>query len=838
MRRNARWRRDRARSRGFSTSHAHCIATAPRIVVAFPDITLDLLPEVGGKNASLGEMAASLSGAGIRVPPGFALTVEAYRRHLRTDGLGDEIHDELDRLDVADIPALARVSAGIRARIAQSPLPADVAAALRDAYASLSRACGVPAADVAVRSSATAEDLPDASFAGQQESYLHVRGMDDLDRAVRRCMASLFTDRAIAYRAHHGIPYRQVQLSVGVQKMVRSDLASAGVVFTLDPDSGLRDVVLVTGSFGLGEAVVQGRVNADEFWVHKSTLREGFRPILRRELGTKALKLVYDERDDHPVREEATSPAERARFVLDDDEVLELARAALAIEEHYSRRHGRPTPMDIEWAKDGEQGELYVVQARPETVHAQRKRGALEMFRLKEKGRVVARGKSVGTRIASGPVRVVHGAEELGAFREGEILVAETTDPDWEPVLRRAVAVVTDAGSRTCHAAILSREIGIPCVVGAGDATRRLRPGEIVTVCCAEGDEGRVYSGALAFERESVDPASLPRPPVPLLLNLADPDTAFHYAQLPSSGVGLLRMEFLVSNWIGVHPMALVHPEHIAEPAERAEIERRAASSGGLEEYFVARLASGIATIAGAFHPRPVILRFSDFKSNGYAKLLGGRAFEPVESNPMIGWRGASRYYDPRYREGFALECRAVRRVREEMGLSNLKVMVPFCRTLTEARLVLAEMEKNGLRRGENGLEAWVMCEIPNNVVLAEEFSELFDGFSIGSNDLTQLTLGVDRDSPLLAHVFDERDPGVKRLIEQVVQAAHSKGRRVGICGQAPSDHADFAEFLVDVGIDSISLTPDSLPGVARRLAKRTRCDAPPTGRSAPLLRA
>jgi pyruvate,water dikinase len=795
------------------------VHAAPRFTVPFSEIALEMLPEVGGKNASLGEMIRALAGAGVRVPPGFAITVEAYRRHLERAAIGEEIYEALDRLDLRDVEKLAATARGIRERIASAHLPEEVSRAIEQAYAELSRACQSAWADVAVRSSATAEDLPGASFAGQQETWLNVRGAEDLDRAVRGCMASLFTDRAIVYRVDHGIPHRRVAISVGVQQMVRSDLASAGVIFTLDPESGFREVVLVTGSWGLGESVVQGRVNPDEFWVHKPTLRRGFRPIVRRELGTKAVKLVYGERCLHGVEERRVSLDERARFVLADDEVLELARASLAIEEHYSRKHGRPTPMDIEWAKDGSTGELFVVQARPETVHAQRAKPSFELFKLKGKGRVLARGKSVGAKVATGPVRVVRSPAELGAFRDGEVLVAEMTDPDWEPVLRRAVAVVTDAGGRTCHAAIVSRELGIPCVVGTGNASRVLRDGDVVTISCAEGEEGRVYAGAVPFERETVDPETLPKPPVPLMLDVANPDVAFHVAQLPSAGVGLLRIEFLVTHWIGVHPMALVHPERVEDPIQRAEIERRAAQHGGHERFFVDRLASGVATIAAAFHPRPVLVRFSDFKTSEYANLLGGRWFEPSEGNPMIGWRGASRYHDERYREGFALECRALRKAREEMGFENVKVMIPFCRTLEEGRRVLAELEKYGMKRGEKELEVWVMCEIPNNVILAEEFAELFDGFSIGSNDLTQLALGVDRDSQLLAHLFDERDPGVKRLLQMVVERAHARGRRVGICGQAPSDHPDFAEFLAAIGIDSISLTPDSLPKVARRLA-------------------
>jgi pyruvate,water dikinase len=631
-------------------------------------------------------------------------------------------------------------------------------------------------------------------------------------------MASLFTDRAIVYRAEGGFVHRDVALSVGVQKMVRSDLGSAGVIFTLDTETGFRDVVLVTGAWGLGETVVQGRVDPDEFWVHKTTARAGFRPVLRREVGGKERKLVYAGGGTRSVREVRVPAHDRERLVLSDDEVLELARWSIAIEDHYSARAGRPTPMDIEWAKDGRSGELFVVQARPETVHSADHAPRIELYRMHGKGKVLARGKSVGSRIAVGPVRVVHSVSELSEFREGEVLVAAMTDPDWEPVLRRSAAVVTDHGGRTCHAAIVSREIGIPCVVGTGDATRALATGQTVTVSCAQAEEGRIYEGRLDFDLETIDPATLPKPRVPLMLNVGNPENAFRLAQLPSAGVGLARIEFVISSWIGVHPMALLHPERL-EDRVAAQIRERVRGCASPGEFFVAKLASGLALIAAAFHPRPVIARFSDFKTNEYAGLLGGAAFEAAESNPMIGFRGASRYYHERYREGFALECAAVRRVREEMGLANLKVMIPFCRTPEEGRRVLQEMEKNGLRRGEQDLEVWVMCEIPSNVLCAEEFAGLFDGFSIGSNDLTQLTLGIDRDSEILAPLFDERDPAVKRLVTMVVEAAHRRGRRVGICGQAPSDHPDFAEFLAGIGIDSISLSADALPGVARRLA-------------------
>ncbi len=794
-------------------------STVPEYVVPFSKLNLDDLPRVGGKNASLGEMIGALAPKGIRIPDGFALTSDAFRLHLKEAGLDSAIYAELDHLDVTDITALASAARSIRARIAGAPLPAPVAAAVDAAYTALSAGSNDEGTDVAVRSSATAEDLPSASFAGQQETFLNIRGREALDRSIRGCMASLFTDRAIVYRAQRGFAHRDVALSVGVQKMVRSDLGSAGVIFTLDTESGFRDVILITGAWGLGETVVQGRVRPDEFWVHKPTLRAGHRSIIRREVPEKAVKLVYAEESAKTVKEVRVPRRDRRRAVLSDDDVLTLAHWSLAIEDHYSERAGRPTPMDIEWAKDGHTGELFILQARPETVHSQVTRPKLEFFRRQGAGEVLLTGQAVGNRVTSGRVRVIHSAEELSAFRPGEVLVAPMTDPDWEPVLKAAAAVVTDEGGRTCHAAIVARELGIPCVVGTVRATHTLTDGQEVTISCAEGDDGKVYAGIVPFDREEIDPATLPTPAVPLMLNLANPERAFYLAQLPTEGVGLVRIEFIVSNWIGIHPMALLHPERVTDPRALAEIRQRIGDLRPAWEFFISRLTMGLAQIAAAFYPRPVIVRFSDFKTNEYAGLLGGSAFEPVESNPMIGFRGASRYYDERYRDAFALECAAIWRVREEMGLTNVKVMVPFCRTLEEGRRVLREMAANGLIRGQHGLEVYVMCEIPNNVILAEEFSDLFDGFSIGSNDLTQLALGVDRDSELLAHLFDERDLGVKRLIQMVIAAAHKKGRRVGICGQAPSDYPEFAEYLVQLGIDSISLNPDSLAKVATRIA-------------------
>jgi pyruvate,water dikinase len=791
-------------------------------VLPLSEVGLADLAAVGGKNASLGELLRELGKSGVRVPQGFAVTTAAFRLHLREAGLEGPIAEALAALDTADVASLSRTSLEIRTRIQTAALPTAVREAVRTHYVALAAESGDPSVSVAVRSSATAEDLPTASFAGQQETMLNVRGESALEQAVLRCMASLYLERAIVYRAERGIAHAAVALSVGVQRMVLSDLGCSGVMFTLDPESGFRDMVLINGSWGLGETIVQGRVNPDEYWIHKPTLRQGYASLVRRELGDKAVRLVYADSGAAAVREERVSRHDRVRFVLEDAEALELARLGMAIEDHYSRRADRPVPMDIEWAKDGITQELFIVQARPETVHAQAK-PAIDVYSLQERSEVLVRGRSVGSRIGAGPVRIVRQPADLQQFQTGDVLVAEMTDPDWEPVLARAAAVVTDQGGRTCHAAIISRELGIPCVVGTSSATHALQEGQLVTVSCAEGEEGRVYAGRLAFRREALDPSELPQPRVPLQLNLAHPDSALALAQLPSAGVGLLRLEFLITNWIGVHPMALLQPERVSDPQQRAAIAERTRGAASGPEFFVERLASGVAWIAAAFYPRPVVVRFSDFKTNEYARLLGGSPFEPTEANPVIGFRGASRYIHELYREGFALECAALRRARERFGLTNIRLMIPFCRTLEEGRAVLAELARHGLRRGENGLEVIAMCEIPNNVILAEEFCELFDGFSIGSNDLTQLALGVDRDSELLAHLFDERDPGVKRLIEMVVSAAHRRGRKVGICGQAPSDHPEFAEFLAGIGIDSISLNPDSLVAVTRRLASPAR---------------
>jgi pyruvate, water dikinase len=783
---------------------------ATPLILWFDEIGLDDVPRVGGKNASLGEMRRELMPLGVNVPDGFATSADAYRAFLRGAGLEPVIAGALDELDVTDIASLQAAGRRVRNALLDARLPDELAEALLAAYRRLEAEYG-PHCDVAVRSSATAEDLPEASFAGQQETFLNVRGEQMLLDAVRRCFASLFTDRAIVYRVQHGFDHNDVALSVGVQKMVRSDLASAGVMFSIDTETGFADAVLITGAYGLGESVVQGTVTPDEIYVFKPTLREGFRPILQRRVGSKEFRLVYEEGGTRQVRSVPVSAEERRRLVLSDEEVLTLARWACAVEDHYSRRRGAPTPMDMEWAKDGLTGELFLVQARPETVHSRRAPLALERHWLDETGEVLVTGSSVGEKVGQGTARVVRSVADLDTLRQGEVLVTEMTDPDWEPVMKRAAAIVTDRGGRTCHAAIVSRELGIPAVVGTGTGTRAIPSGEAVTVSCAEGEEGHVYRGLLKTHVERTDLSTLERPRTRIMMNVGNPAEAFSLAALPNDGVGLARLEFIIGSYIGIHPMALLQPERVADPKQRLEISRRTAEYARPEDYFVDRLAEGVAMIAAAFWPNDVIVRLSDFKTNEYAGLLGGAAFEPAEDNPMLGFRGASRYYDPRFRAGFALECRAMLRVREDMGLRNLKLMVPFCRTVEEGRRVIAEMEGHGLRQGENGLEVYVMCEIPSNVVLADRFAEIFDGFSIGSNDLTQLVLGVDRDSEVVAHLFDERDPAVLTMIAGVIAHARRAGRKIGICGQAPSDHPEFARFLVEQGIDSISLNPDSV---------------------------
>lgn len=785
------------------------MSSASRFILWFDQISIDDVPLVGGKNASLGEMYRQLAGQGVNVPNGFAVTAEAYRHFLRSSGIDRTVADILQGLDTRDIANLRERGQRVRQTILGATLPAELQDALIAAYARLGG--DQSPLDVAVRSSATAEDLPDASFAGQQETYLNVRGDQMLLETCRRCFASLFTDRAISYRVDKGFDHLKIALSIGVQRMVRSDLATSGVMFSIDTETGFKNAVLINAAYGLGENVVQGSVNPDEYYVFKPTLSQGFRPILEKRLGTKEFKLVYDVGGNRMTKNVPVPPEARGRFALDDDDILTLARWAVVIEDHYTARRGHFTPMDMEWAKDGNTGELFIVQARPETVQSQKTVDTLETYRLRGEGPVLVRGRSVGERIGAGPVRVIPSAAHLELFREGEVLVTDKTDPDWEPTMKKAAAIVTNRGGRTCHAAIVSRELGLPAIVGTENGTELLKAGQAVTVSCAEGDTGFVYEGKLPFEVERLNLANLSHPRTKIMMNVGNPEEAFRLSLIPNDGVGLAREEFIISTFIRIHPLALLNYDRLSDPAVKTEIDRLTAGYSDKPQFFVDKLAQGVAMIAAAFHPRDVIVRMSDFKTNEYANLVGGKAYEPVEENPMLGFRGASRYYDERYREAFALECRAMKKVRDEMGLRNLKLMVPFCRTVEEGRLVIAEMNRNGLKQGDNGLEFYVMCEIPSNVILAEQFCELFDGFSIGSNDLTQLVLGVDRDSEIVAHVFDERNPAVKSMIASVIRTARSKGRKIGICGQAPSDYPEFAEFLVEQGIDSISLNPDAV---------------------------
>ena len=776
----------------------------------FAELTIVDVPRVGGKNASLGEMIRELTPAGIQVPDGFAVTADAYRAFLQYNELDSQIADILRGLNTKDVTDLMRRTGQIRRLILRGEFPPEMEAEIVAAYQELSRRYQMNSADVAVRSSATAEDLPTASFAGQQESYLNVHGEAMLLESVTKCFASLFTPRATSYRVDMGFDHHQVGLSVGVQKMVRSDLAASGVIFTLDTESGFRDVVFVTSAYGLGENVVQGRVAPDEFYVFKPTLRQGYQPLIWKRLGTKEQRMVYDEAGSKLVKNVQVSPEECARFSISEAEVLQLAEWAMRIEEHYTARRRVDMPMDIEWAKDGRTGELFIVQARPETVHSQRVVTQIETYRLQQKGEVLVTGLAVGDKIAAGQVHVIPNVSHIRDFRPGEILVTDITDPDWEPIMKTAAAIVTNRGGRTSHAAIVSRELGIPAVVGCGNATRQLQDGQLATISCSEGEIGRVYAGQLPFEIQKVDVSQMPRPRTKIMMNLASPELAFKQAAIPNDGVGLARMEFIFANWVQVHPLALTRYATLPDPI-RQRVEEVTAGYTDKTEFFVDKLAQGIGTLAAAFYPKPVILRLSDFKTNEYAHLIGGQLFEPKEENPMIGWRGASRYYHPDYREGFLLEVQAIKRVRERFGLTNLLVMVPFCRTPAEGRQVLAVMAEQGLRRGENGLQIYVMAEIPANIILADQFSELFDGFSIGSNDLTQLTLGVDRDSTQIAALFDERNDAVLRSCAELIKTAHRYGRKVGICGQAPSDYPEFAAFLVAQGIDSISLIPDAI---------------------------
>lgn len=773
-------------------------------VLWFQELGKHDIDRVGGKNASLGEMISNLASAGVSVPGGFATTAQAYREFLEQSGLNQRIADVLATLNVDDVTALADAGQKIRQWIVDTPLLPSIEQGVREAYATLTG--GNEAVAVAVRSSATAEDLPDASFAGQQETFLNIRGIDNVLVAIKEVFASLFNDRAIAYRVHQGFEHSLVALSAGVQRMVRSETGASGVMFTLDTESGFRDCVFVTSSYGLGEMVVQGAVNPDEFYIHKPTLSAGRVSVLRRNLGAKAQKMIYSASGaaGKSVQVVDVDRAERARFSITDAEVEELSRQALIIEEHYGQ------PMDIEWAKDGDDGKLYIVQARPETVKSRQNVGTMERYLLKQKGKVVCEGRSIGQRIGAGTVRVVTSIKEMDKVQEGDVLVSDMTDPDWEPVMKKASAIVTNRGGRTCHAAIIARELGVPAVVGAGNATEVLKDGMEVTVSCAEGDTGFIYEGRLDFEIQKNSIDSMPKLPFKIMMNVGNPDRAFDFAQLPNQGIGLARLEFIINRMIGVHPKALLNYDTLPRDIRQA-VDLRAAGYASPVDFYVEKLVEGIATLAAAFAPKRVIVRMSDFKSNEYANLIGGKLYEPEEENPMLGFRGASRYISDSFRDCFDLEVRALKKVRDTMGLTNVEVMIPFVRTPGEAARVIELLAEKGLRRGENGLRIIMMCELPTNAILADEFLQHFDGFSIGSNDLTQLTLGLDRDSGIVSHLFDERDPAVKFLLSRAIQACRKAGKYIGICGQGPSDHPDLAKWLMEEGIDSISLNPDSV---------------------------
>jgi len=784
-----------------------------RNVLWLHDLRLSDLAQVGGKNSSLGEMIGELSGLGVSVPGGFATTADAFKAFIAHNTLHQRIYDKLATIDVEDVPALTKAGAEIRGWVIDAPLQPDLDADIRTAYAKLCADSGANDIAVAVRSSATAEDLPDASFAGQQETFLNVTGADDVVHKVKEVFASLYNDRAIAYRVHHGFAHEDVFLSAGIQLMVRSDVGASGVLFTLDTESGFRDVVFVTASFGLGEMVVQGAVNPDEFYVYKPTLQQGKPAILRRSLGSKQLRMVYSDVPGERVRTEATPAALRNTFSITDADVEELARQSLVIEQHYDR------PMDIEWGKDGNTGKLYILQARPETVKSRAHATQIERYALQQRGDVLSEGRAIGSKIGSGVARVVRSLDDMVRVQPGDVLVADMTDPDWEPVMKRSAAIVTNRGGRTCHAAIIARELGVPAVVGTGNALDTIQDGDPVTVSCAEGDTGYIYAGALPFERTTTDLGNMPPAPLKIMMNVANPERAFDFGMLPNAGIGLARLEMIIASHIGIHPNALLEYDR-QDAATKARIDARIAGYASPVEFYVERLKEGIATIAASVAPKPVIVRLSDFKSNEYANLLGGSKYEPHEENPMIGFRGASRYVDPSFKAAFALECQAVKKVRETMGLDNVWVMIPFVRTLEEGRKVIEVLRENDLVQGEHGLKVIMMCEIPSNALLADEFLDIFDGFSIGSNDMTQLTLGLDRDSAIVAGLFDERDPAVKKMLAMAIQSARAKGKYVGICGQGPSDHPDLALWLMEQGIESVSLNPDTVVDTWLALAK------------------
>jgi pyruvate,water dikinase len=782
-------------------------------VVPLEKLCMEDVGRVGGKNASLGEMLQNLAPLGVSVPSGFATTSDAYREFLSHDGLQDKINAALDELDVDDVNELMRVGQQIRDWIMTIPYPEAMEKAIDEAYAKLEAEYGSETS-YAVRSSATAEDLPDASFAGQQETYLNVSGLDNIKTQIREVFASLFNDRAIAYRDHQGFEHSEVALSAGIQKMVRSDIACAGVAFSLDTESGFRDVVFVTGSYGLGEMVVQGAVNPDEFYVHKQTLAEGRPSVLRRTLGSKAIQMVYSGDAKSPVKTIDVDPAPRLHFCLTDDEVEALSKMVVTIEKHYKR------PMDVEWAKDGNDGRIYIVQARPETVQSQTKKNVREQYILNEEGPILAEGRAIGSKIGKGTTRTLNSLDQMDQFQEGDVLLTDMTDPDWEPIMKKASAIITNRGGRTCHAAIIARELGIPAVVGCGDATEKVAEGIEVTVSCSQGDVGYIYDGLLDFEHKIEELDDMPEIPVKIMMNVGNPDRAFSFAQLPNKGVGLARLEFIINNMIGIHPKALMNADQMEGEVKQAIIDKTTAY-GDPVEFYISRIAEGVSTIAAAYYPEKVIVRMSDFKSNEYANLIGGPLFEPEEENPMIGFRGASRYSSEDFAECFKLEIEAMKRVRDEMGLTNVELMIPFVRTLDEAASVVELLKENGLERGKNGLRLIMMCELPSNAVLADEFLEYFDGFSIGSNDMTQLTLGLDRDSALVAGSFDERNPAVLKMLDMAITACNKADKYVGICGQGPSDHPDLAEWLLARGISSISLNPDTVVSTWQRLAEK-----------------
>lgn len=790
--------------------------TVTDYVLWYDHLGMNDVGRVGGKNASLGEMISNLAGVGVDVPNGFATTAEAFNEFLEQSGVNERIHSLLDDLDTDDVKALAQAGQQIRQWIIDTPFQPALDKAIRDAYQQLSG--GNEEISFAVRSSATAEDMPDASFAGQQETFLNVRGIDAIMEAIKHVFASLFNDRAISYRVHQGYDHRGVALSAGIQRMVRSDIAASGVMFTIDTESGFNDVVFITSSFGLGEMVVQGAVNPDEFYVHKPTLKAERPAVLRRNLGSKKIQMVYSDSAEHGKQTSIVDipAAQAATFSITDDEVEALARQAVIIEQHYGR------PMDIEWAKDGIDGKLYIVQARPETVQSNKNSQSVERFSLAQKSEVVASGRAIGQRIGAGVARVLNDISEMDQVQPGDVLVTDMTDPDWEPIMKRAAAIVTNRGGRTCHAAIIARELGIPAVVGCGDATDLIKDGQAVTVSCAEGDTGYIYEGELAYEVSRSDIGDMPDVPLKIMMNVGNPDRAFDFAGLPHAGVGLARLEFIINRMIGVHPKALLNFEQQSDELKE-QISAFIAGYESPREYYVTKLTEGIATLGAAFSPERVIVRMSDFKSNEYANLLGGRQYEPHEENPMLGFRGASRYISEEFRDCFAMECEAIKRVRNDMGLRNVEIMIPFVRTLEEGRKVIELLAEEGLVQGENGLRVIMMCELPSNALLAEQFLDIFDGFSIGSNDLTQLTLGLDRDSGVIAHLFDERNEAVKAMLAMAIQAAKKKGKYVGICGQGPSDHADFAQWLVEQGIDSVSLNPDTVVDTWLYLAKHSK---------------